>query len=241
MNYTKRGWDNIKESLDKIDDLYDKNLTRKLLLKNDYYKSLYGRSKNRTLIKDNPKLFKSIYSNTENLENKMLEYNRNPQMWNFTKRIKFIVDLNYDIEKLKCECGSTYTWNSYCRRCPSPKKTWLGKKHTKKTKKKQRISTLKYLEKQNGQIQPRYNIKSIQIIEEYGNKNGYNFQHAENGGEVYLKELGYFLDAYDVEKNAVLEIDETHHYKNGKLKLKDKIRQEEIENLLKCKFIRIRL
>jgi very-short-patch-repair endonuclease len=69
-------------------------------------------------------------------------------------------------------------------------------------------------------------------------KHGYNFQHAENGGEYYIKELGYFLDAYDLEKNVVLEIDESHHFRNGKLRKKDIIRQEEITNFLGCKFIR---
>jgi len=38
---------------------------------------------------------------------------------------------------------------------------------------------------------PNYNIKSIPIIEQYGKENGYNFQHAENGGEYYVEGLGY--------------------------------------------------
>ena len=103
-----------------------------------------------------------------------------------------------------------------------------------------RKSTLKYLEKTKGQVIPRYNINSIPIIEEYGKQYGYNFKHAENGGEYHVKELGYWLDAYDIDKNIVLEIDEKHHFdRNGNLKEKDLIRQREIENLLNCKFIRI--
>lgn len=74
----------------------------------------------------------------------------------------------------------------------------------------------------------------------YGKKNGYEFKHAENGGEFYIKELGYYLDAYDLNKNTVLEFDEPHHYKNGKLKSKDIYRQKRIELFLKCKFIRLR-
>lgn len=241
MNYVKAGWNKIKKSLDDVDIIYDKQKTKDILLKDAFYKSLYGRAKNRTLIKEDPTLYKSIYEHTSILEEIMQKCNRNPQMWSFTKRITFIVDLDYDIEQLKCDCGKTYTWNKYCRKCSAPKKTWLGKKHTKSTKKKQRISTLKYLEKQNGQLQPRYNIDSIPIIEEYGKKYGYNFQHAENGGEFYIKELGYFLDAYDIDNNVVLEIDEPHHYKNGKLLEKDIHRQKEIEELLKCNFIRIKL
>ena len=44
------------------------------------------------------------------------------------------------------------------------------------------------------------------------------------------------------EKNVVIEIDEPHHYDmNGNLREKDKKRQKEIESILECKFIRIRI
>ena len=49
------------------------------------------------------------------------------------------------------------------------------------------------------------------------------------------------LDAYDSEKNVVLEIDEKRHFINGKLKKSDLFRQREIEFLLKCKFVRIKI
>lgn len=43
-------------------------------------------------------------------------------------------------------------------------------------------------------------------------------------------------------KNVVLEVDEKHHFDvNGNLKKKDVIRQKEIENFLKCKFLRIKI
>lgn len=49
---------------------------------------------------------------------------------------------------------------------------------------------------------------------------------------------GYRLDGYDAINNVVYEIDEPEHkYKETK----DLERQEEIENLLKCKFVRIKL
>jgi hypothetical protein len=88
---------------------------------------------------------------------------------------------------------------------------------------------------------PNYNINSIPIIEEYGKLYGYNFQHAENGGEYYVEGLGYYLDGYDREKNVSIEIDESHHFnKDGSLKKKDILRQHKIEKLLNCKFIRIK-
>jgi hypothetical protein len=88
---------------------------------------------------------------------------------------------------------------------------------------------------------PNYNVNAIPIIEEYGKKYGYNFQHAENGSEYYVEGLGYYLDGYDNEKNVVIEIDESHHFnKDGSLRERDVIRQQKIEKLLGCKFIRIK-
>ena len=61
-------------------------------------------------------------------------------------------------------------------------------------------------------------------------------QHALNGGEYHIKELGYWVDGYDVEKNVVIEYHEKHHYL-PKQNEKDKKRQKEIIETLKCKFI----
>jgi hypothetical protein len=81
-----------------------------------------------------------------------------------------------------------------------------------------------------------YNPKSIPIIDEYGKKYGYNFQHAENGGEFKFNINGkfYFVDGYDAEKNVVIEYYETFHKNNIE---KDLQRQLKIEKFLKCKFI----
>ena len=83
-----------------------------------------------------------------------------------------------------------------------------------------------------------YNKKSIPIIEQYGKDNGYNFRHAEAGGEYQIPNTTFFVDAYDAEKNVVLEYDEPYHFRAVQLK-KDIQRQDFIGNLLKCKFIRI--
>ena len=84
---------------------------------------------------------------------------------------------------------------------------------------------------------PGYNPKSILIIEQYGKEHGYNFQHAENGGEYYIKELGYFVDGYDKEKNVVVEYYEKFHIKRNK---KDITRMNNIMNELGCDFHIIR-
>tara|TARA_Y100000310_G_scaffold265701_1_gene276887 strand:- start:382 stop:1098 length:717 start_codon:yes stop_codon:yes gene_type:complete len=117
------------------------------------------------------------------------------------------------------------------------KKVHTGKKVSKETRRKMRIHRIKTIQKQvkrGGQVQPNYNINACKIIEKYGRENGYNFQHAENGGEYYVDELGYFVDGYDKEKNVVIEYYEKRHEYQ---KEKDMMRQQEIVDNLKCKFI----
>lgn len=81
-----------------------------------------------------------------------------------------------------------------------------------------------------------FNPIACKIIDEYGDKFGYNFQHAMNGGEYHIKELGYFVDGYDKENNVVIEYYEPRHYRRQNL-IRDMRRQTEIIDYLKCKFI----
>lgn len=116
-----------------------------------------------------------------------------------------------------------------------------GRKLSKETKRKMRLSAIQRIERDrlNGnQLFPRFNPTACKKMDEYGELYGFNFQHAMNGGEFHIKELGYFVDGYDKEKNVVIEIDESHH---NRTQTKDKKRQDEIVNLLGCKFIRLTL
>src|SRR3989304_9591541 len=118
----------------------------------------------------------------------------------------------------------------------------LGKHHSEITKRKMRLSAIKRIETSLGTAIPNYNIGACKIIEDYGIANGYNFQRAENGGEFYIKTLGYYVDGYDKDKNVVVKVDEQHHFdRNGNLKEKDITRQREIQNFLSCNFIRIKI
>ena len=67
-DYVKRGWDTSKDVLNNIIEIYNLNDTILLLSTDDYYKNYFGKAKNRTLLKENPKLYKSIYYHTEILE-----------------------------------------------------------------------------------------------------------------------------------------------------------------------------
>ena len=80
-----------------------------------------------------------------------------------------------------------------------------------------------------------YNSDACKIIDEYGKKNGYNFQHAENGGEIEV--CGYWVDGYDKEKNVVIEYYEKKHLKQKEY---DKIRKQKIINHLGCTFIELK-
>ena len=109
-----------------------------------------------------------------------------------------------------------------------------GKLTSKETKRKMRLSAIAHIERKVGQIQPNYNSEACRLIEEYGKKHGYNFQHAENGGEFHVNPLGYWVDGYDVEHNTVIEVYEPNHRRTV---ARDNRRQQEIKEHLKCEFI----
>jgi hypothetical protein len=70
-----------------------------------------------------------------------------------------------------------------------------------------------------------YNKHAIQYIEAYGKEHGYNFQHAENGGEVRI--LNYYVDGYDAENKVIFEYNESYHNRRD-IKLKDERRLRRI-------------
>jgi hypothetical protein len=72
-----------------------------------------------------------------------------------------------------------------------------------------------------------YNKHAIQFIESYGNEHGYNFQHAENGGEVRI--LNYYVDGYDATNKVIFEYNESYHNRKA-IKLKDERRRRRILN-----------
>lgn len=189
-NKTSEYYKKLKEDLSSLEP-YSYSETKSRLLENDLYRKYYGKAKNRTFIKDSPQLYQSVLYHTELLEQVFKEQKSYKSNYNLTRRLEFIVLYNCNIERLKCHCGKTYNWTTYCRYCPEPKKNQLGKPHTRETKRKMRLSTLKYLENLKGQLAPRYNKDSIELIEEYGKANGYKFMHAENGDFKKLAHISH--------------------------------------------------
>lgn len=123
INKTKKGWVTSKVNL--TNNIYDKEKTIKILKENDFYLSLLGRGKNRTLIKNDGVLYNSIYEYTKSLDD--LNKNNNK----FSIRVLFLVKDSGDIEKIKCKnCLNNLTsfnyekgyFNEYCLNCFNTKK-----------------------------------------------------------------------------------------------------------------------
>ena len=106
-----------------------------------------------------------------------------------------------------------------------------------KSKKKSRLSAIKRIKKQNGQISPNYNKSAISKIEAEAKKyNVTDLQHAETpDGEFQV--CGYFVDGRSKEKNIVFEYyEKAHKYQTER----DERRKQEIIKELDCKFIEIK-
>ena len=115
-----------------------------------------------------------------------------------------------------------------------------GRKVSDEFRRKMRHIALDRIQNTKGQIQPNYNRQACEFFKKLNLIFCLGGKHAENGGEYRVKDLGYFLDFYEQDLNLVIEWDERSHYKNGKLSSKDIRRQQEIEDYLKCDFLRIK-
>lgn len=110
------------------------------------------------------------------------------------------------------------------------------------TKRKMRIAALNRV----GQVCPNYNPVACRHFEAFdkrfaklGCPTGY---YATNGGEFYIKELGYFLDYFNPDLKLIIEWDEPGHYdREGNLNKKDIQRQREIQEIYPdFRFVRIK-
>lgn len=112
---------------------------------------------------------------------------------------------------------------------------------TENAKNIHRINMVKRLKETFTNFHPPYNVKACEYFNLLMEENNIYIQHALNGGEYHIKELGYWVDGYDVKNNIVYEFDEKHHFnKNGQLSNKDIERQNKIINHLNCNFVRIK-
>ena len=78
---------------------------------------------------------------------------------------------------------------------------------------------------------------TCKYFDKLNKQKNWQLQHGLNGGEFYIKELGYYVDAYDKNKNIIVEYDEPYHDSQHRYE-KDLERAKEIKNYLKCRFLR---
>lgn len=106
---------------------------------------------------------------------------------------------------------------------------------TEESKRKIRESTLRYIKSTSGG--PRYNKNACIYFDKLNSDNGWNLQHALNGGEIRIGR--YSLDSYDSIRNIVVEYDERHHHIiNGEKSKRDIDRENRIKEKLGCIFYR---
>ncbi len=116
-------WDNTRKMLNKINKLYTRDEINKLLNSDNlHYTNYFGKAKNRTMILEDPKLYKSIMKETEFiLDEKYISKTR----FNFTCRILIAGKYNFDILKILCKCREKITYDpatisfsqQYCKKC----------------------------------------------------------------------------------------------------------------------------
>ena len=112
----------------------------------------------------------------------------------------------------------------------------IGKKASEETKRKLRELYVKRKLKSGKLFFPSYNETACLYFEWLNKWMGWNGQFATNGHEFQIG--NYFVDYYEPKLNIVIEYDEAHHFRGGKLKEKDIFRMEYIKKTLHCTFFR---
>lgn len=117
-----------------------------------------------------------------------------------------------------------------------------GQKRTSESKKKMRLSRIKVIQKQHGQVFPTYNFGACEFFKQFDIDFKTRGRYGTDGEEYYIKELGYWLDYINFDLNLIVEWDEEFHYNaDGSLKEKDIQRQKEIQAYFPdFRFVRIR-
>ncbi len=95
---------------------------------------------------------------------------------------------------------------------------------------------------EGGQAHPTYNFNACEFFKQFDKDFNVRGLYATNGGEYYIKELGYWPDYINFDLKLIIEWDEENHYNaDGNLKAKDVQRQKEIQKYFSdFRFIRIR-
>ena len=124
------------------------------------------------------------------------------------------------------------------RQVENRQEKWMATIQSTYHRRKLRLKAIQRIEehKLNGhQLFPAFNPKACEYLNRLSETVGWDIQHAMNGGEYHIKDLGYWVDGYDKDRNIVIEYDEPYHDKQSD---KDLLRQQEIIDHLQCDFYR---
>lgn len=124
------------------------------------------------------------------------------------------------------------------RQVESRQEKWMETCQSTDHRRNLRLKAIKRIEehKLNGnQLCPAFNPKACNYLDLLSKQKGWDIQHAMNGGEYRISDLGYWVDGYDKGRNIVIEYDEPFHDKHTE---KDLRRQHEIIEHLGCEFYR---
>lgn len=131
-------------------------------------------------------------------------------------------------------------YGKICQHCVGDLAVTFRKPFSAHTRLKMRLNKIEKLKGVWGNgVHPNYTPISCEYFEWLNKWNGWNGQYATNGGEYFVKDLGYWVDYYEPKENIVIEWDDPKHYdRYGNLRSKDIIRMDEIKKLLQCTFFR---
>jgi very-short-patch-repair endonuclease len=238
-DYVKRGWDKIKLNLPF--EFFDKEQTIKLLKEDDLYLKYFGKSKNRTLLKENPKLYNSIFKHTRFMD----DWNHNNNK--LSSRILSLINYDGNCDNLKCKkCDVNFTsfnykifdFNKICNICFNhennqnkyPKKGWFKIKYNDKWEEMCELFIIKNAKK--------FENKSYSSISQKIFWGVYEQLSIAQKEKCYFKELNneFFLNTksgfYFVDfkcENKIIEFDGVYWHRNTIEK--DTIRNESYEKL----------
>ena len=131
-------------------------------------------------------------------------------------------------------------YGKVCQHCVGDLAVTFRKPLSVNTKLKMRLRKIEKLQSVWGNgVHPNYSPLSCEYFDWLNKWNGWNGRYATNGGEYFIKDLGYWVDYYEPKENVIVEWDEPRHYdRYGNLRQKDIVRMNEIKGLLRCTFFR---
>lgn len=252
IHHVKKGYSKIQEKLDQIliDDFYPQDQLSLILNDSKFHYTKYiGKSKNRTMINDDPILYKSLLYHTEFIDKNQLYGNYHVPL---SLRLLIAGKLQFCLtDEHYCLCKKTLSFDhkqlnfskNYCKHCLLPRNS---KEHFKI---KYGIGWEKHylINCEKIRINKRYmgRLRISKDLQRYGKiycpnigkneKTLLDQQEQIDNCKIERNKTirGYVADGYCQETNTVYEVYEHYHRYQKEY---DTTRMKEIQDFLKCSF-----